>query len=72
MGPTVTNGFCPGCGSTIYVILEKNPALLGVPIGAFGNSKFPRPHVSVWEQEKHHWVELPDTMRQFARGTEEG
>ena len=30
-------------------------------------ASFPAPHVSVWGEEKHGWVEFPDTIRQFAR-----
>jgi hypothetical protein len=70
-GPSVTNGFCPGCGGTIYILLEKNPGLLGVPTGAFGDRDFPPPEVSVWGQEQHRWLEFPETVRQFLRGTEE-
>jgi hypothetical protein len=69
-GPTITNGFCPGCGSTIYILLEKNPDLMGVPVGAFGDCAFPAPDVSVWGQEQHHWLALPDGVRQFVRGTD--
>ena len=69
-GTSLTFGFCPACGSTIYALLEKNPDLIGVPVGAFADSSFPSPDVSVWEQEKHHWLALPDRIRQFARGTD--
>ncbi len=69
-GPSISFGFCLGCGSTISVFLEKNPDLLGVPVGAFGDASFPPPEISVWEQEKHDWVALPETTRQFVRGTE--
>jgi hypothetical protein len=68
VGTTVTNGFCPACGGTVYILLEKNPALIGVPVGAFGDSAFPPPNVSVWGQERHHWLELPDSIRQFVQG----
>ena len=67
-GTTLTSGFCPNCGSTIYILLEKNADLLGVPVGAFGDIGFSTPDVAVWGDEKHHWVELPETIRQFARG----
>jgi hypothetical protein len=69
-GTSITFGFCPACGSTIYVLLEKNPDLIGVLVGAFGDRSFPPPDVSVWQQEKHCWLDLPDTVRQFARGTD--
>lgn len=70
LGSSVTNGFCPNCGSTVYVLLEKNPVMTGIPVGAFGDSEFPAPVIAVWEQEKHHWVELPDSIHRFVRGTE--
>lgn len=70
IGSSVTNGFCPNCGSTVYVLLEKNPMMTGVPVGAFGDSEFPPPAIAVWEQEKHHWVKLPDTVQRFVRGTD--
>ncbi len=69
-GTSLTFGFCPTCGGTIYALLEKNPDLIGVPVGLFGNRSFPPPDVSVWEQERHHWVELPEAIRQFERGTD--
>lgn len=72
LGSSVTNGFCPTCGSTVYVLLEKNPVMTGIPVGAFGDSEFPAPLMAVWEEEKHYWVELPDTVRCFARGIEGG
>lgn len=70
LGTSVTNGFCPECGSTVYVLLEKNPMMTGIPVGAFADSEFPTPAIAVWEQEKHHWVELPDGIHRFVRGTD--
>lgn len=70
VGSSVTNGFCPNCGSTVYVLLEKNAIMTGIPVGAFADTEFPAPVIAVWEQEKHHWVELPDTVRGFPRGTD--
>lgn len=71
IGSSVTNGFCPDCGNTVYVLLEKNSMMTGIPVGAFADSEFPAPAIAVWEQEKHPWVELPDSVRCFVRGTEE-
>ena len=70
LGSTVTNGFCPNCGGTIYLRLEKNPAMMGVPVGAFGDGGFPAPQLAVWESEKHPWVVFPDSVHRFVRGTE--
>jgi len=69
-GTRLTSGFCPSCGSTIYVLLEKNAAIIGVPVGAMADPAFPAPLRAVWEQSRHHWVTLPDTLARFARGTD--
>tara|TARA_A100001391_G_scaffold114041_1_gene76799 strand:+ start:858 stop:1265 length:408 start_codon:yes stop_codon:yes gene_type:complete len=69
-GTALTNGFCPQCGSTVYVLLEKAPALIGVPVGAFADPTFPAPVRAVWAQHRHPWVSLPDDIPSFARGTD--
>jgi hypothetical protein len=69
-GNSVTSGFCQKCGSTVYVLLSKNAALIGVPVGAFADPGFPMPVRSVWHQSQHHWVELPDSIISFERGTD--
>ena len=69
-GTTLTNGFCPHCGSTTYVLLEKAPELIGVPIGAFADPAFPAPVRAVWDQHRHSWVSHPDSIPTYARGTD--
>jgi hypothetical protein len=69
-GNGLTNGFCQSCGSTIYVLLSKNAGLVGVPVGAFSDPSFPSPVIAVWEQDRHDWIELPDTVECFERGTD--
>jgi hypothetical protein len=69
-GNQVTTGFCKSCGSTVYVLLGKNEALIGIPIGAFADSEFPMPVRAVWEQRRHGWVDLPNTIMRFERGAD--
>ena len=59
---------CPCCGSTVYLNLSKQPALIGVPVGAIADPNFPGPHVSIWEQSMHHWITIPDGPRHFPQG----
>jgi hypothetical protein len=40
--------------------------VVGVPIGAFANSNFPAPQISVYEDCMHHWVTLPDDIEHMA------
>jgi hypothetical protein len=37
---------------------DKIPGFVTVPVGAFADSGFPAPTVSVYEDRKHGWVAL--------------
>lgn len=54
--------FCPVCGDTVYYVIEAQPELVAIPIGAFADPEFPQPFVSVYEERMHRWVRLPDDM----------
>jgi hypothetical protein len=62
----VTFHFCPGCGSTIFWEPERIPHLIGVAVGAFADPSFPQPQQSVWTNNKHAWLCLPQDMHVFA------
>jgi hypothetical protein len=51
--------FCPECGATVFYKTEGVPDLVAVPVGAFADPGFPAPWVSVWEERRHDWVDLP-------------
>ena len=51
--------FCPECGGTLYIASDSAPDVFVIPVGAFAEPGFPSPTVSVWEDRKHHWIELP-------------
>jgi hypothetical protein len=53
--------FCPECGATVFWTTEGWPGV-AVPIGAFADSSFPQPTVSVWESRRYPWLSLPDGM----------
>jgi hypothetical protein len=55
-GEPRTFSFCPECGATVYYVVESDPDLVAVPVGAFADPGFPEPRVSVWESRKHAWV----------------
>lgn len=48
--------FCPECGATITLSGEAAPGFTAVPVGAFADPLFPRPHVSVFEAHRHPWA----------------
>lgn len=67
-GGTYTTIFCPNCGSTMLGKASISPELAGVPVGAIADPKFPHATLSVYEQSKHEWVNLPNGIDHWARG----
>lgn len=64
-GFPVTFSFCPRCGANVFWEPARMPHLIGVAIGAFGDPAFPGPEQSVWTQDKHDWLPLPDGLPAF-------
>lgn len=57
--------FCPTCGSSVYWHGDVRPDDYGIAVGAFADPDFPLPTLSVWEQTKHSWINLPEGMQHF-------
>ncbi len=45
--------FCPECGSTVFYVEEGHEQEDAIPVGAFADSCFPAPTVSVYENRRH-------------------
>jgi hypothetical protein len=60
--------FCPVCGTSLHWHSGKNPGLVGVAVGAFGDPSFPTPVRSVWEQSRHAWVDVSCAAQHFMQG----
>jgi hypothetical protein len=69
-GNSFVTHFCPECGTSLYWYSGKNPGLIGIAVGAFGDASFPAPARSVWEQSMHSWIEIPPAQQRFKRGRE--
>ncbi len=54
--------FCPTCGATVYYTMDFAPDFVAIPIGAFADPTFPTPTVSVYEERRHAWVELAESI----------
>jgi hypothetical protein len=61
-GAKFTFRFCPNCGATVYYSAEGNDSVVAIPVGAFADPTFPPPTVSVYENRKHSWLQVPDTL----------
>ena len=64
-GRKVRFHFCPDCGTSLYWDADVRPDLYIVAVGAFADPDFPPPSVSVFEESKHSWTQLPDGMTHF-------
>ncbi|OWV82316.1 aldehyde-activating protein [Rhizobium sp. R634] len=67
-GRKVRFHFCPTCGTSLYWEGDFNLDLCVVAVGAFADPAFPAPLVSVYEQFRHDWFQLPDGMKRAQRG----
>jgi len=67
-GSTFTTGFCPTCGSSLYALTARLPAIVGIAVGAIGNGVLPPPAVSVYEQSLTDWIRVPQGTHRHPRG----
>lgn len=66
-GNEVTFHFCPVCGATVhYAVAGYDEGRIAIPVGAFADPGFPAPTVSVYEERKHSWVDLPEGIEHLA------
>ena len=64
-GRTVRFYFCPNCGTSLYWEADARPDTYIVAVGAFADPNFPQPSVSIFEESKYTWMQLPDGMKHF-------
>jgi hypothetical protein len=59
--------FCPECGSTVFYVEEGDDQEITIPVGAFADTHFPAPTVSVYEKRRHPWVALPGDVERWRK-----
>src|SRR5215831_14128495 len=64
-GRKLKNHFCPTCGTTVFWDADRRREVIGVAVGAFGDSSFPRATLSVWEESMHGWVAVVGDLAHF-------
>ena len=57
-GSAAIHHFCDACGLTLFYVLEQQPELIAVAVGAFADPHFPAPAFSVYENRRHSWVAI--------------
>ena len=60
--------FCPNCGTSLYWEGDIRPDWCVVAVGAFADPQFPPPSVSIYEESKHGWIQLPDGIKHSQQG----
>jgi hypothetical protein len=68
-GGNVHSYFCTNCGSTVYWKADNLPNLIGVAVGALAEPKYPAPVRSIFEQSKHHWVQIDGAVEHFEQSS---
>jgi hypothetical protein len=58
--------FCPDCGSQVFYTEPTEPNLIVVSVGSFADPTFPAPTESGYDEHRHHWVRLPDSVQRYA------
>lgn len=67
-GRSITNHFCPSCGSSVYWLLDMRPGLIAVAGGCL-TTPLPEPSRAVWVSNKHDWVAFPERCTLFEEGS---
>ena len=60
--------FCPTCGTTVFWEADLRPDHVGVAVGAFHDTNFSPPTLSIWEESKHGWVVFAHDLPHFVQG----
>ncbi len=66
-GRSLSNKFCPDCGTSVYWTLDMRPDHIGIAIGCFADPGFTQPARAVWSETKHHWMDFPDDIPSFPK-----
>jgi hypothetical protein len=67
-GRSLTQNFCPTCGTSVYWTADLKPNVFGVAVGCFADPTFLQPVRSVWEQSQHPWLGLPEGIAHYPKG----
>lgn len=64
-GRSLSNKFCPNCGTAVYWTLDMRPDHFGIAVGCFTDPSFVAPTRTIWTKNQHHWMLFPDEMPSF-------
>jgi len=62
---TVSNHFCPQCGTSLFWEGDIVPGIVGIAVGGFVDTDFPPPNISFFEKYKHPWIGFNHELEHF-------
>lgn len=60
--------FCPDCGSQVFTTEPRDPDLVVVSVGSFADPNFPPPTESGYDNNRHAWIGLPESVQRHVPG----
>ena len=71
-GSLIERGFCPDCGSPLFVRLERFPNVLGIQAGSLDDPALHNPSMDVYTDSAPEWDAMQLTRRTVGRRRERG
>lgn len=65
-GQVVSRGFCPACGSPVFVKASFHLDIIGVWAGSLDDPSWYRPQAAIWTASAQPWDTLNPRLPQFA------
>lgn len=66
-GNTLTQSFCPSCGSSLYAESSARPQFRTIRLGAIDEPHGLRPQMAIWTDEAPDWAVIDPAMEQYPR-----
>ena len=66
-GNVKTRGFCPKCGSPVYVTFPANPGVIAVHAGSLDEPSRYKPQVVTYTVRGHTWDKLDPALPKFEK-----
>jgi hypothetical protein len=57
-GSSVSDHFCPTCGSTLYWVIDGEHPIMAMTVGNLVDPGFPAPDMELHTERRHHWVPI--------------
>jgi hypothetical protein len=67
-GSLIERGFCPDCGSPLFVRLERFPNVLGIQAGSLDDPALHNPSMDVYTDSAPEWDAMHPDTKKFPRG----